>query len=53
MVMLVVFVVFVMVLPIFLVMLVLGIRGARLQTEGRRTKQHDDSQQNRNDCFHV
>jgi hypothetical protein len=46
------------VMPVVLVMMVLvilivGIRRARLQTEGRRTKQHHGPQQKRNDCFHV
>jgi hypothetical protein len=33
------------VLPIILIVLVFGIRRGRLQTESRRTKQHDGSQQ--------
>jgi len=34
-----------MVLPVILIVLVFRIRRGRLQTESRRTKQHDGSQQ--------
>jgi len=34
-----------MVLPVILIVLVFGVRCGRLQTESRRTKQHDGPQQ--------